>query len=31
MAEEKQNKPKIAPGYRVGKLTVEEATSQRNL
>lgn len=29
MAEEKQNKPKIGIGYRVGKLTVEEATPQR--
>lgn len=29
MAEKKQNKPKIGIGYRVGKLTVEEATPQR--
>lgn len=29
IAEEKQSKSKISPGYRVGKLTVEEATSQR--
>ena len=29
MAEEKQDKPKIVPGYRVGMLTVEEATPQR--
>lgn len=29
MAEEKQNKLKIEPGCRVGKITVEEATPQR--
>lgn len=29
MAEGKPNKPKITPGYRVGKLTVEEETPQR--
>ncbi len=29
MAEEKQKKLKIEPGYRVGKITVEEATPQR--